>query len=233
MSDPIPPAADAAAPASEPVPMTPSACARRLGELFPALFGGSPKPLKLRVHVDIQARAPGEFPKAVLAAFMRRHTGSTAYLQAVARGGARIDLDGQPAGDISAEHRQAAVDELARRRARHAEQRVQDEQARRTRQQLLRDFERTTLTEANFCALKGIDPAALAALLDQARREASEAPPPVRHDTARRHGPHLGGRPGGREETGGPRRGPAPARAAGNVETTPGAPRAPSRGRPQ
>jgi sRNA-binding protein len=178
------PAAALATPA-----MNPAECARRLAELFPALFGGPPKPMKLRVHADIQARAPGLFGKPVLAAFMRRHTGSTAYLQAVVRGTQRFGLDGEPAGEISDEHRQAAVDELARRRARHAQQRAEEEQARRARQALLRDFERTTLTEANFCALKGIAPHELAGLLEQARSEARE-PPPAR-DGRGPHGPHA------------------------------------------
>jgi hypothetical protein len=186
MPDDSTPAIPAATPPDEAANapgMSPAECGRRLAELFPALFGGPPRPLKLRVHVDIQARAPGTFTKPVLAAFMRRHTGSTAYLQAVARGSQRFGLDGEAAGEISAEHRQAAVDELARRRARHAEQRAQEDQARRARLALLRDFERTTLTEANFCALKGIAPDALQGLLEQARREALEAPPqPARHE---------------------------------------------------
>lgn len=180
-----PPAAAVATPA-----MSPGECARRLAELFPALFGGPPKPMKLRVHADIQARAPGLFGKPVLAAFMRRHTGSTAYLQAVVRGTQRFGLDGEPAGEISDEHRQAAVDELARRRARHAQQRAEEEQARRARQALLRDFERTTLTEANFCALKGIAPHELAGMLEQARRETRE-PPPARDAGRGPQGPHA------------------------------------------
>ena len=50
-----------------------------------------------------------------LSAFFRRHTGSTSYLIAVSKAAHRFDLDGQPAGEISAEHREAAVEELARR----------------------------------------------------------------------------------------------------------------------
>ncbi len=201
-----------AAPAAPDTVTTSAECGRRLAALFPALFDGPPKPLKLRVHVDIQARAPGVFPRPLLAAFMRRHTGSHAYLQAVARGTQRFGLDGEPAGEISAEHRQAALDELARRKALHAERRAAEERAaqarradeeaaRRARRALLRDFERTTLTEANFCALKGIDPAQWPALLAQARREAQEHPP---HPHPRPHpprgprperGPAPGGRP--------------------------------------
>jgi ProP effector len=52
-----------------------------------------------------------------------------------------------------------------------------EQQQRRERAQLLRDFERTTLTMPNFCALKGIEPEALEAALTLARQEAAEAPP--------------------------------------------------------
>jgi ProP effector len=39
---------------------------------------------------------------------------------------------------------------------------------------LLRAFESSTLTKANFCVLKRIDEAALDAVLEQARREQAE-----------------------------------------------------------
>lgn len=192
------PAQDGAAtPVARPA-MSPAECAQRLAALFPALFAGAPKPLKLRVHADIQARAPGVFPRAVLSAFMRRHTGSTAYLNAVARGAQRFGLDGEPAGEIAAEHRQAALDELARRRThfagqreREAEQRARDEQQRRARAALLRDFERTTLTRANFCALKGVAEDELDHLLEIAREEAAHPPVPSRA-RAPRHDPRAG-----------------------------------------
>jgi ProP effector len=86
----------------------------------------------------------------------------------------RFDLDGQPAGEISEEHRQVASEELARRRANHQAKIDEADAARRRRAALLRDFDNTTLTPANFCALKGIAPEALDALLATARREAQE-----------------------------------------------------------
>ena len=202
------------APDSAAATTSPADVARKLAELFPALFAGAPKPLKLRVHADIQARAPGVFTKAALAAFMRRHTGSHAYLQAVARGTQRFGLDGEPAGEIAAEHRQAAVDELARRRARHAEKLVQEAQARRERQALLRDYERTSLTEANFCALKGLRPDELSALLEQARREAQEAAAHAPRHALRADAPH---RPPGRHRE--------PRREAGAPASRPPKPR--------
>jgi ProP effector len=176
---PLAPAAPVGALAPAPagaatVTMTPADCAQRLKALFPALFGGAAKPLKLRIQVDIQERAPGVFSKAVLSAFFRRHTGSTSYLIAVTRMSHRYDLDGQPAGEISEEHRQIALDELKRRRAGQEARRELEEQQRRNRATLLRDYQATTLTKANFCALKGVAVDELDGLLEIARGEAAE-----------------------------------------------------------
>ena len=136
-----------------PAPASLADCAQQLRQRFPALFVGAPKPLKLRIQVDIQERAPGVFTKQVLSAFFRRYTGSTAYLIAVSKATQRFDLDGQPSGELSAEHRQVALDELARRRASQQSRLELEEQQRRNRAGLLHDFQATTLTKANFSAL--------------------------------------------------------------------------------
>jgi sRNA-binding protein len=178
-------------------------CAAKLAELFPALFGtdGPRKPVKLHIHADIQQRVPGVFTRRVLSAVLARHTTTTAYLKALVNAPYRCDLDGQPAGEIADDHRKAAADELARRKQvfdarREAErearrtaerqarrehraqqqERQADDQARRERMALLRAFETTTLTKANFCALKGIAEADLDARLEQARKERAERP---------------------------------------------------------
>ncbi|MBI3384116.1 MAG: ProQ/FinO family protein [Aquabacterium sp.] len=194
---------------------TPAATAARLAELFPALFKGQPKPLKLRIQVDIQERAPGVFSKQALSAFFRRYTGATSYLIAVSKGAQRFDLDGQPAGELTEEHRKVAADELARRRTNANAKRELEQAERRNRASLLRDFETTKLTTANFCALKGVAPDALDGLLAQARAEALEdaqRPQRPHHGHGRpEHGRREGqGRPGGNSGNpgngGGPRR---------------------------
>ena len=199
---------------------TPAECAQQLKQLFPGLFAGAPKPLKLRIQADIQERAPGRFSKPALSAFFRRYTGSTSYLIALSRASQRFDLDGAPAGELSTEHRQLAVDELARRRAlndtrRASEdaQRAELEQQRHNRARLLHDFERTTLTRANFCALAGLPVEELDAVLARAREEAAAAPPPPEPRFERRpdarHERRPEGRPPRRPEgrpPGGPRR---------------------------
>lgn len=211
--------AAAPSPVTPPATLSPTECAARLKQLFPALFSGAVKPLKLRIQSDIQERAPGVFTKQALSAFLRRHTGSTSYLIAVTRAKHRFDLDGQPAGELSEEHRKVAMDELARRRTLQDNRRAQEDQERRERAGLLRDFERTTLTVANFCALKGVPPEELDALLALARQEAAQRPPPAAagprgsdaHHRRRDEGrPPRGEGPGPREGRGRNGEGPAP-----------------------
>lgn len=125
------PAAEPGAAAAEPAKdLSPAATGARLAELFPALFVGPDgrgewKAIKLRIHADIQARAPGQFSKRTLGIFFSRYTTTTPYLKALAAPGAqRFDLDGQPAGEIAEEHRKAAEEEVARRQAIAAERRA-------------------------------------------------------------------------------------------------------------
>lgn len=180
------PAADTPVTAAAPAPEGDSArdVAAELKALFPALFTGKPKPVKLRIQADIQERAPGRFSKAQLSSFLRRHTGSTGYLIALTQSKTRFDLDGQPAGEISEEHLNAAKEELSRRKAARQEREQAEQQRhrleaqqRRNRAQLLWDFEHTKLTAANFCVLKGVTPEELPGLLELARKERAEAPP--------------------------------------------------------
>ena len=198
---------------------SPAATAARLAALFPALFAGTPKPLKLRIQVDIQERAPGVFTKQALSAYFRRYTGGTAYLLAVSKGKQRFDLDGQPGGDLTEEHRKVAADELTRRRTNANAKRELDDQQRHNRATLLRDFEATKLTTPNFCALKGLPVEALDGLLELARADALEdAQRPARPEQARRDGPRDGPRNGPRNDTRNGPRGPQGARPPRRAE---------------
>lgn len=181
----IDPQPEATAPPAA-APMTPAECGQALKQCWPALFAGAPKPIKLRIQKDIQERSPGAYARTVLSAFLHRHTGSTGYLLAVARGGPRFDLDGKADGEVSEEHRKVAADELARRRANQAARIELEQQQRHNRAGLLRDFERTTLTRTNFCALKGVAESELDGLLAIAREEAVQSQMPQRN-----HPPHA------------------------------------------
>jgi sRNA-binding protein len=194
--------------------LTPAACAARLAELFPAVFGpGAFKPLKLRIQADIQQRVPGVFTKKALSIFLHRHTTSNGYLKALVGAPQRTDLDGLPAGDVADEHRQAATAELERRRAIHEARRATERDAQRTaneaarcareadadarehRAALLRSFETTTLTRKNFCALKGVPEVELDALLVQASVERNQRAPAQQLERPDLRGPQREPRP--------------------------------------
>lgn len=124
-SKPSAEATPAAAGPARPEP-TLAETAAALAERFPALFApGQPRPIKLRIQADIQARTQGAFTRKQLSIFLHRHTTSTPYLRALVASPQRFDLDGQPAGDVAAEHVQAAKEELERRRQIAAQRRAQ------------------------------------------------------------------------------------------------------------
>src|SRR3982750_4634703 len=66
----------------------------RLFQLYPKLFGARFLPLKLGVFHDLMERHASEFKKEDLKVALGVHARSTRYLESVAAGEARHDLDG-------------------------------------------------------------------------------------------------------------------------------------------
>lgn len=89
---------------------------QRLWELHPRLFGARFRPLKLGIFEDLMARHPEAFQKEELKQALGQHVRSTRYLEAVANGDARCDLDGNPVEPVAPEHVQHAIFEVFRRR---------------------------------------------------------------------------------------------------------------------
>ena len=89
---------------------------QKLFELYPHLFGSSFLPLKLGTYQDLMAAHPEDFKKDSLKAALGFHARSTRYLQCVADGNKRHDLQGNAVEDVSAEHIYLALLELFRRR---------------------------------------------------------------------------------------------------------------------
>jgi ProP effector len=88
----------------------------RLFQLYPKLFGARFLPLKLGVFHDLLAAHPDAFNKDELKAALGVHARSTRYLEAVASGAKRHDLNGEPVEDVAPEHVQHAIMEVFRRR---------------------------------------------------------------------------------------------------------------------
>jgi sRNA-binding protein len=186
--------------------LSPAECAARLAEMFPALFGtqGPPKPIKLRIQADIQERAPGLFTRKALSIVLHRHTTSTPYLKALVAAPTRFDLDGQPAGEIAEEHRQAAREEVERRRALVAGRRAAEAQARGPR-----NPRPPRAQPPGGAAGDGVAGAS------GAQDAPGQAQPPRQERAAREGGPGAGGRPPRAPREFRERREPRPARGPG------------------
>lgn len=92
----------------------------RLAQFHPQLFGARFLPLKLGVFQDLMAAHPDDFTKEELKAALGVHARSTRYLEAVATGSKRHDLEGRPVEDIAPEHVHHAIMEVFRRRQQRA-----------------------------------------------------------------------------------------------------------------
>ncbi len=73
-----------------------------LAALFPAAFVVGKyqvhAPLKIGIHIDIAARCPELADRLGL---LRGYTGRLMYLQAMVAGAVRVDLDGNPSGEVT------------------------------------------------------------------------------------------------------------------------------------
>ena len=88
----------------------------QLFELHPKLFGARFLPLKLGTYEDLIARHPNTFKTEELKVAMGLHARSTRYLESVAAGHARHDLDGNAVEPVAPEHVHHAILEVFKRR---------------------------------------------------------------------------------------------------------------------
>jgi ProP effector len=88
----------------------------KLAHFHPQLFGARFLPLKVGIFEDLVAAHPEEFTKEDLKAALGFHARSTRYLEAVASGAQRHDLEGRPVEDVAPEHVQHAIMEVFKRR---------------------------------------------------------------------------------------------------------------------
>lgn len=185
----------------------PSPALEKLFELYPRLFGAHFLPLKLGVFQELLARHPDDFVKADLKIAMGQHARSTRYLECVAAGLPRHDLDCNAVDVVSPEHiHHAIVEVFKRRQARSREDltpklqlrlmqaieasglsmedyaermRVADEQANvvldaalselkleaARREALVKAYQASGKTEAEFADMYGVKPAQLRSVL--------------------------------------------------------------------
>lgn len=98
----------------------------KLFELYPRLFGARFLPLKIGIFEDLVAAHPQALPAAELKVAIGLHTRSTRYIEAVASGLARHDLQGKPVEPVAPEHVHHAILELYRRRSGRAPEQARE-----------------------------------------------------------------------------------------------------------
>lgn len=139
----------------------------KLFELYPHLFGAQFLPLKLGVFHDLMAKHPEVFKKEELKLAMGQHARSTRYLESVAAGHPRHDLDGKPVEPVSPEHVHHAILEIFRRR----QARSRDDLRPFLRVRLMEAVENSGLSLEAYAERVRVQDEATNALLDDAIAE--------------------------------------------------------------
>lgn len=136
----------------------------KLFALYPRLFGQRFLPLKLGVFQDLMAAHPDVFRRDDLKLALGVHTRSTRYLQAVAAGLPRHDLQGQVVEPVAPEHMfQSIVEVFTRRQARTSEDLLP-----KLQRQLAQAYEKSGLTRADYLTRIGTLSDVVNAVLDEA-----------------------------------------------------------------
>ncbi len=139
----------------------------KLFELYPHLFGAEFLPLKLGIFQELLVSHPEQFERAALKAALGTHTRSTRYLQSVAAGKKRHDLQGNAIEDVAPEHVYLSMLELFRRRAARAREDLRP----KFRAQLIQAFEASGLSRQDYQARVQTGDEAATALLEEALAE--------------------------------------------------------------
>jgi sRNA-binding protein len=142
-------AAEAAAPGAAPrAPQRVHPALEQLAALYPHLFGAVFRPLKRGIFQDILAAHPELFEREALKVALGLHTRSTRYLQSVAAGDKRHDLQGQPVEAMAPEHVHHALLEVYRRK----KARATEDLLPKLRNRMIAAFEASGLTREDYTA---------------------------------------------------------------------------------
>ena len=142
----------------------------RLFALHPQLFGAQFKPLKIGIFEDLLARHPDAFPRDELKVALGLHARSTAYLECVAAGLQRHDLDGQAVAPVAPEHVHHAIIEVFRRR----QQRTKEDLRPRVVPRLAAAIEASGLSPADYGEQMRTQDETVNAILDEALAQVAQ-----------------------------------------------------------
>ncbi len=144
-----------------------------LAERFPQCFSaeGEARPLKIGIFQDLVARVEGEMQlsKTQLRSALRLYTSSWRYLYGVKAGAIRVDLDGNPCGELEEQHVEHARKQLEEAKARVQAQRASQQAKKR-----------------EAAVADGSSPAA-----DAPRRERKPRPTPRRQEGTQQRKPRV------------------------------------------
>jgi len=142
----------------------------KLFELYPQLFGQRFVPLKLGVFQDLLAAHPDVLAKDTLKLALGVHTRSTRYLQCVAQGLPRHDLQGQAVDPVAPEHVLLSIVELYHRR----QARAPEDLLPKLRHQLMAAYQACGLSRQDYLSrLTSLDDT-VTALLDEVIAEVDQ-----------------------------------------------------------
>jgi hypothetical protein len=142
----------------------------KLFELYPQLFGARFLPLKLGIYQDLMAAHPEVFKRDDLKTALGVHTRSTRYLQSVAAGLKRHDLEGQPGEVVAPEHIFLSVAELFQRRQARAKEDLKP----KLRSQLVTAYAASGLSRQEYLSRLPVLDETITALLDEAMAEVEQ-----------------------------------------------------------
>ena len=149
---------------NRPDPSTAVAVLQRLAQSYPQLFGPEPLPLKRGIYQDLLQAHAGDWDAADLKQALSRHTRSGHYLNAVAAGRPRHDLNGQVVEPMAPEHVLQALVEVFRRR----QGRSREDLTPRLLRRLAQAYEASGCTPDAYVALAARQPEAVQALVERA-----------------------------------------------------------------
>ncbi|MFE8646439.1 ProQ/FINO family protein [Sphingomonas sp. NCPPB 2930] len=144
----------------------------QLAGFYPQLFGAVFRPLKRGIFQDLLAAHPDVFEREALKTALGLHTRSTRYLQTVAAGDARRDLQGAVVEDLAPEHVHHAIVELWRRREGRTPEAERPALRAQWRGRMVQAFEASGLAREDYAERVRTRNEAATALLDEALAEA-------------------------------------------------------------
>ena len=162
------PSPDAAKAPRGPRPIPPTL--EKLAALYPQLFGAVFLPLKRGIFQDLQAAHPEAFERDALKLALGIHTRSTRYLQCVAAGQQRHDLQGQAVEAMAPEHIHQALVEVHRRR----QGRSTEDLLPKLRARIVANIEASGLSREDYAERVRTRDEVANALLDEALAELAE-----------------------------------------------------------